>query len=71
MTLTKDETDIEILEEVKEEDNELQQINIRNTSNTHPIHCKCDVCTAMDFEKETNENDVKEELNYYKGDSHQ
>lgn len=71
MTLSKQQTDEVILEKVKESDNDLQQINIRNTSNVHPLDCKCEICIRKKFDNGKNENEIKGKLNYYKGDSYQ
>lgn len=62
------ETDAEILSTVKQQDNELESINVRNTSSTHPIDCQCPICKLLEFKgsiEETKENNLKEELDYY------
>lgn len=62
------ETDIEILSTVKQQDNELEEIRVRNTSSIHPLECSCPICKPLRFEGsigENKENELKEELDYF------
>lgn len=62
------ETDTEILSTVKQQDNELENINVRNTSSTHSIDCNCPVCKPLQFDGavgENKENELKETLDYF------
>lgn len=75
MTLTKIQTDDDILSTVQAEDKVTEdlitEIDIRHTSSAHPIDCKCKVCIEKRFDNSKNENGIKEELNYFIGDSNE
>lgn len=63
------ETDAEILSTVKQTDNELEEIRVRNTSSTHPVDCSCPVCKPLRFKEaigENAENILKQQLDYYR-----
>lgn len=65
---TQAETDNLILTEVKQQDNELEEVRIRHTNSVHPMDCQCPVCKPLEFAgsvNENKENELKEQLDYY------
>lgn len=75
MTLTKNQTDQVMLNSAKESDRITEdivtEINIRNTNSIHPKDCSCEVCIKKRFNTNENENGIKDELGYYKGNSYE
>lgn len=74
MTLTKQQTDDAMKNKADDSDKVKSDIQtetrVRQTSSTHPIDCQCSVCLEKRRKPDKNENQIKDSLNYYKGDSH-
>jgi hypothetical protein len=70
MPETKSEADIRILNEAKVSDNEVSQINIRNSSSVHPVDCNCQICKNGRFDnvRDSLELKYKQSHNLYIGD---
>lgn len=70
MSESKEQADVRILSEAKVNDNNISQINVRNSTSMHPIDCNCQICTNGRFDngRDSLELKYKQKHNLYIGD---